>query len=120
MQPVCLVVYQNDPGTAQHLLAGLSRYFGSVKLASHYEEVRPTIVRSHADVLILDMEKSKPGEIGRLHQEFPFLHIVGTHRLADDELWAKVLNEGASDLCGPREEEVVRSILHQCAMQAAA
>jgi len=120
MQPLCLVVYQNDPGTGQHLLVVLSRYFGSVKLASRYEDVRPAIARSHADVLVLDMEKSKPGEIGRLHQEFPFLHIVGTHRLADEELWAVALNEGASDLCGPREEEVVRSVLHQCAPQAAA
>jgi len=120
MQPLCLVVYQNDPGTARHLLTGLSRYFGSVKLASRYEEVRPVIAQSHADVLVLDIERSKPGEIGRLRQEFPLLHIVGTHRLADEELWAEALNQGASDLCGPREDEVVRSVLHQCAQRAAA
>jgi hypothetical protein len=120
MEPLNLVVYQSDPRTAQDLVVSLSQYFGSVKLAHRAEEVRPAIVRTHANVLVLDMEKSQPDEIGRLHHEFPFLRIVGTHRLADEQLWAEALNQGAADICAPSNIEIVRSVLHECALNAAA
>jgi len=120
MEPLSLVVYQHDPRTAQALVVSLSRHFGSVKLADRYEEVRPAIARNHADVLVLDIEKSQPGEIGRLHHEFPSLRIVGTHRLADEQLWAEALNQGAADVCEPRNDKVVNSVLHECAPRAAA
>jgi len=47
-----------------------------------------------------------------LHREFPGLCIVGTHRLADDKLWAEAMSLGASDICEPRNEDVVLSLLH--------
>jgi hypothetical protein len=120
MEPINLVVYQKDPRTAQSLVVSLSEHFGSVKLANRYEEVRLAIVRNHANVLVLDMEESRPDEIARLHREFPSLCIVGTHRLADDQLWADALNQGAADLCEPRNDLVVRSVLHETAQHAAA
>ena len=119
MAPINLVVYQNDPRTAQALAVCLSQHFGSVNLANRYEEVRPAIQRSRAHVLVLDLETSRSGEIGRLHHEFPSLCIVGTHRLADDQLWTEALNQGAADVCAPRNDEVVRSVLHECAQLAA-
>ncbi|MFZ0481608.1 MAG: hypothetical protein WAL71_20880 [Terriglobales bacterium] len=118
MEPRKLVIYQNDPRTAQALVVSLSEHF-SVKLAVRYEEVRPAISRTHADVLILDME-SQPNEISRLHHEFPSLCIVGTHRLADDQLWAEALGQGATDFCEPRNDVIMRSVLHECAQHAAA
>jgi hypothetical protein len=55
-----------------------------------------------------------------LHQEFPGLSIVCTHRLADDELWAEALSRGASDVCPPRQDEVVRSVMRERAHRSAA
>jgi hypothetical protein len=120
METINLVVYQRDPRTAQSLVVCLSQHFGSVKLANRYEEVRLAVVRNHANVLVLDMEESRPDEIARLHREFPSLCIVGTHRLADDQLWADALTQGAADLCEPRNDLVVRSVLHETAHHAAA
>ena len=67
---------------------------------------------SRADALVLDLETSGPGEVEHLHHEFPGLCIVGTHRLADDEIWTEAVNRGASDICEPRQKDVVRSVLH--------
>ena len=119
MEPINLVIYQNDPRTAQALVVSLSQHFGSVNTANRYEEVRPAIARNHADVLVFDMERSRPDEIGRLHREFPSLCIVGTHRLADEQLWAEALDQGAADVCEPRNDEVVRSVLRERVQHAA-
>jgi DNA-binding NtrC family response regulator len=120
MQPVSVVLYQNDPRTAQILATSLSQHFQSVHLARSHEELCPTIARNRAEVLVLDVEKSYWGEVERLHREFPKLSIVCTHRLADEELWAEALNQGASDICEPRQDEVVRSIMREQAHRTAA
>jgi DNA-binding NarL/FixJ family response regulator len=112
MKTLCVVLYQNDPGTAQTLGVSLSQHFDSVHLARSYEEVFLAVTRQRADVLVLDLETSGAGEVERLHHEFPSLCIVGTHRLADDELWTDAVNHGASDICVPRQDDVVRSVLH--------
>jgi DNA-binding NtrC family response regulator len=115
-----VVLYQNDPRTAQILAAGLSQHFGSVCLARTCEEVLPAVARYRAQAVVLDLETSGPGEVERLHQEFPSLCIVGTHRLADDKLWAEALSLGASDICEPRNDDVVQSVLHHFTRHAAA
>lgn len=120
MQSLKLVVYHNDPGTAQALAVSLSRHFGSVTTAHTYEEVRPAVSRQRADVLVLDLESSRTDEIGRLHHEFPSLCIVGTHRLADEQLWTEALGQGAEDVCEPRNEQVVHSVLRGHAHRMAA
>src|SRR5258708_25372948 len=104
MEPVSVVLYQNDPRTAHTLAVSLSRHFDSVHLARSYEEVRPAVARHRAGALVLDLETSGSGEVERLHHEFPALCIVGTHRLADDQLWTQALNQGASDICERSEE----------------
>jgi hypothetical protein len=76
------------------------------------QEVLPTVTRYRAEALILDLETSGPDEVDRLHREFPGLCIVGTHRLADDKLWTEAMSLGASDICEPRDDAVVRSLLH--------
>ena len=110
MEALRLVVYQNDPNLARNLAGTLSKHFNSVDLAGGYEEVRPAVVRSRAEVLVLDVESSQTGEIARLHEEFPQLCIVATHRLADDKLWTEALDKGAADVCEPRNEDVVRAV----------
>jgi len=120
MEPLSLVIYQNDPRTAQALVVSLSQYFGPVNLAKKYEEIGATVARHRADVLVLDIETSRSDEVGRLHHEFPSLAIVATHRLADDDLWTEAMNQGAADVCEPRQDEVVQSVLRGRAHRAAA
>jgi DNA-binding NtrC family response regulator len=120
MEELRIVIYQNDPRAAQNLAVSLSQYFDSVHLAHSYEEVHLAVTRNRADVLVLDLETSGAGEVERIHHEFPSLCIVGTHRLADDELWTEAVNRGASDICEPRQQDVVRSVLHALTRHAAA
>lgn len=121
MEPLNVVLYQDDAETAERLTVSLSRYFPSIYRTRSREEIRPAIARSRAEVLVLDVEKSDGRELKRLHQEFPGLYIVCTHRLADDELWAQALSQGADDLCVPSNtDEVVRSLTRERARRAAA
>jgi len=85
-----------------------------------YQEVRPAVAQYRAEAVVLDLETSGPDEVKRLHHDFPNLCIVGTHRLADDKLWAEALSLGASDICEPRNGDVVRSLLHGLTRHAAA
>jgi DNA-binding NtrC family response regulator len=120
MEPLSVVLYQNDPGTAQTLAVSLSQHFDSVYLARSYDDVRPAVAKHRAEALVLDLETSGPGEVERLHREFPGLCIVGTHRLADDKLWAEAMSLGACDICEPRNDDVVRSVLHHLTHHAVA
>jgi DNA-binding NtrC family response regulator len=120
MEPLKIVVYHNDPRTAQALAVSLSQFFNTVHPAPKYEDVRTAVTRDDADVLVIDLETSHSGEIGRLHREFPSLCIVGTHRLADEKMWAEALDQGAADVCEPRDDEVVRSVMREHTHRAAA
>ncbi len=119
------VVYHNDPRTAQALVVSLSERFGPVNLVRRFEEVRSAIARHRASVLVLDLEAigaetSGANAVRDLHREFPSLCIVATHRLADDQVWTEAMNQGAADLCEPRQEEVVRAVMRERARSAAA
>ncbi|MGA2966822.1 MAG: hypothetical protein ABSD64_11465 [Terriglobales bacterium] len=89
-------------------------------MAGTYQEVRPAVARHSAEAVVMDLETSGPDEVGRLHHEFPDLCIVGTHRLADDKLWTEALSLGASDICEPRKDDVVRSLLQRLMHRVAA
>ena len=120
MEALSVVLYQNDPRTAQTLVVSLSQHFESVYLAASYAEICPAVAKNRAEALVLDLETSGPDAVGRLHKEFPRLCIVGTHRLADDKLWAEAMSLGASDICEPRNDDVVRSLLTRLVHHAAA
>ena len=120
MEPLSLVIYQNDPGTAQALAVKLSQHFRPVSLVKKYEEVATAVARHRADVLVLDLEASHADEVRRLHQEFPSLSIVVTHRLADENLWTEAMNQGATDVCVPRNDDVLRSVIRGRPNRAAA
>jgi hypothetical protein len=120
MKSLRVVLYQNDPGTAESLAAGLSQRFESVYRSRSFAEARLAISQHRAEALVLDLEAVDVGEIEGLHQKFPSLCIVGTHRLADDELWTDALNQGASDICEPRRDDVVRSVLQGLTQRAVA
>src|SRR5271169_4527983 len=124
-QPLSLVIYHTDPRTAQALVVSLAQRFGPVNLVRRYEEIRSTITRHHASVLVLDLEgmegeASRANAVRDLHREFPSLCIVATHRLADDQVWTEAMNQGAADVCEPRDDEVVRAVLRGRARGTAA
>ena len=120
MAPINVVLYQYDTRTAQVLASSLSQKSLSVHLARNHDDLRPTIARNRAEVLVLDMEAFTSTEVEQIHNEFPSLSIVCTHRLADDELWTEALNHGAADVCIPQKDEVVRSVMREQAHRAAA
>lgn len=116
-----VVLFQADARTAQILAENLSRHVRSVHLARTCDEIRPNIAWHRAEVLVLDLENSCLSEVYRLHREFPCLSIVCTHRLADEELWTEALNQGAADMCEPRNtHDILRSVMRERANGAAA
>jgi len=120
MEQLNVVLFQNDARTAQVLAARLSN-LTSVHQASNRDEIRPAIARHRAEVLVMDLEASCLGEVRRLHNEFPSLSIVCTHRLADEELWTEALNQGAADICVPwNTDDVVQSVMRESAHRSAA
>lgn len=121
MEPLNVVLFQNDARTAQVLATSLSQQKTSVHQASSPEEIPSAIARHRADVLVFDLESSGLKEVERLHHEFPGLSIVCTHRLADEELWTEALTQGAADMCAPWDtKDIVRSVMRERAQRAAA
>lgn len=94
-----VVLLQGDPAIAQSLTASLLGSFRSVHAVRSTEELRASILKHRARVLILDMEMASLVEVESLSHEFPGLSVVCTHRLADEEMWTAALSAGASDIC---------------------
>jgi DNA-binding NtrC family response regulator len=108
MRALSVVLYQQDSREARTLAQSLAEYFHSVGIAPSLSELRTTVAKRRADIVVLDMELACLEEVERLHQDFPSLCIVGTHRLADEEIWTAALSAGASDVCAASD---VRGIL---------
>jgi DNA-binding NarL/FixJ family response regulator len=94
-----VVLLQSNPEVAQSLAATLLSSFRSVHAVRSLEELRASILKHRARVVILDMEMAPLPEVERLSHEFPGLSVVCTHRLADEEMWTAALSAGASDIC---------------------
>ena len=67
------------------------------------EQVRPSVSKHRADVIVVDLETTPVDEISSLLREFSELSVVCIHRLADDRLWSSVLAAGALDCCHPSD-----------------
>ena len=116
MQALTIVVFQRDPRLAQVLASTLSHHYHAVYVATSTDELRVDIPRHRADVAVVDMEASCLDEVARLHREFPSVAIVCTHRVADEEMWAAVLNAGASDMCPACDAEEIATSAERSAM----
>ena len=99
MRSPSVVVLQSDSMVAQSLLNSLSSSFRSVRSARSLGDLRASIARTRAEVVVVDMETTSLSEIADLSREFPKARIVCTHRLADEEIWAAALGAGAADVC---------------------
>jgi len=94
-----VVLLQGNPEIAQSLAASLLSSFRSVHAVRSMEELRASISKHRARVIILDIEMASLVEVESLSREFPGLSVVCTHRLADEEMWTAALSAGASDIC---------------------
>jgi DNA-binding response OmpR family regulator len=94
-----VVVVESDASVAHSLAGGLSSHFHSIHLARSGDELRERVAKNRPEAVILDMEYSRLTDVRNLHQDFPSLPIVCTHRIPDEELWIAALEAGASDVC---------------------
>src|SRR4051812_27093592 len=99
MKPLTVVVAQCDPKSAESLAASLHSHFKAVHIARDLEEVRRSVPRHRADLLVIDLELATLPQIEELRREMPATGVVCTHRLADEELWTSALAAGALDCC---------------------
>src|SRR5437588_13125488 len=108
MKPLNVVITQSEGKSAQALAAELQIHFKRIAVAFDLEDVRRTVPKHRADVVILDLEGASLIEVDQLRRDFPELTIVCTHRLADERMWQAALASGAQDCCHPSD---VRSIV---------
>ena len=94
-----VVVLESDPGVAQSLAGGLASHFHSVQLTRSKDELRERVAKNRPEVVILDMENSRLADVQNLHNDFPSLPIVCTHRVPDEDMWIAAMEAGASDVC---------------------
>jgi len=109
MKSLNVVVLQSDSVIAQSLLDSLRHSFPSVRAAVSLREVRASIARNRAEVVVVDMEVASLKEVAELSREFPKAWIVCTHRLADEEMWTAALSAGAADVCPSSDTRAILS-----------
>ena len=107
MQFSSVVLLQSDTRIAQSLITSLSRAFVSVHAVHSLDDLRASMVKHRTTVAILDLEVASLKALQRLCREFPQTSVVGTHRLADEELWASALRAGAVDVCSADDPQSV-------------
>jgi DNA-binding NtrC family response regulator len=103
MKPVTVVVAVLDPSTKEALTNSLRSHFRIVLPTAALDEVRPSVLKYRADVVVIDMESTSMGELASLQREFAALSVVCVHRLADDQMWSSALAAGALDCCHPSD-----------------
>jgi DNA-binding response OmpR family regulator len=97
-----VVLAQHDPTAATTLVNNLRGQCRAVTIAEK-EQLRQALLKARADIAVLDLEMFSLSEIEEICREFRNVSIVCTHRLADEELWTKVMNAGATDCCLPTD-----------------
>ena len=108
MKPLTVVIAQGDPQAAEQLAACLNQHFRAVHFAASAEEVKHSIPKNRADLAIVDLELLGFTEVEELRREFAHTSVICTHRVPDDEMWARALDAGAVDCCHSTD---VRSIV---------
>jgi len=115
-----VVVLERDPILARSIAGGLQPHF-SVEVTRTPEELRDNVVRNRPEAVVLNIEDSRLTDVVSLHQDFPELSIVCTHRVPDEEMWMAALEAGASDVC-PADDigNVLTSVLRSTSMSRTA
>jgi len=117
-----LVILQTDPlrdnsSLTLSLVAALRGSFRSIRTVQSLDDLRSTVASHRAEVAIVDVESVSLAEVARLTNDFSRLHIVCTHRLPDEELWAAALSAGAADLCHSSDISAILTAVHRGGIQ---
>jgi DNA-binding response OmpR family regulator len=116
-----VIVLESDSRIGKSLVGGLSSHFHSVQLTRSGEELRERVAKSRPAVVILNMECSRLSDVRNLHQDFPSVPIVCTHRVPDEKLWIAAMEAGASDVCATGDvQNVLSSALRSLGVAKAA
>lgn len=99
MKPLSVVVAQRNSKTSDSLSRSLNNHFRVITTAQGLDELFQVIPDQSADAAIVDLELVGLKEIQQLHNRFPSITIVCTHRLPDEKMWTQALSAGASDCC---------------------
>ncbi len=99
MEKSSVAILQHDTDVAQSLAGILRSHFHFVRMSGSQQELREAVVTDRPAAVILDIELAHLGDVKTLHQQYPLLPIVCTHRLPDEEMWTAALDAGASDVC---------------------
>lgn len=99
MKPLSVVVAQSNSKTSDSLSKSLNNHFRLITTAGGLDELFHVIPDQSADAAIVDLELVGLHEIQQLHNRFPGMTIVCTHRLPDEKMWTQALSAGASDCC---------------------
>jgi DNA-binding NarL/FixJ family response regulator len=102
MLPLNVVLAQHDPSSASTLANNLRGQCRAVTVAGK-AEIRQAILKARANVAVLDLEMFTLPEVKELCREFQNVSVVCTHRIADEELWTRVMDAGAADCCLPSD-----------------
>jgi len=113
-----VVLAQHDPVAASSLVNNLRGQCRAVTVSSRKDEVRQDILRSRANIAVLDLELFSLTEVQKLCNEFRNVSVVCTHRLADEGLWTEVMNAGASDCCLPTDVNGILFAVRRSAAKA--
>ena len=57
-------------------------------------------------------------DVERLTKEFPGTAVICTHRLADEEMWADLVQAGASDVCSSADAQGILTAILRSARAA--
>jgi DNA-binding NarL/FixJ family response regulator len=92
-----------------------------VHITGSREELHDTVARNRPEAVVLNIEYWRLTDVESLHQDFPHLPIVCTHRVPDEEMWMAALEAGASDVC-PSDDvgNVLTSVLRSTALSRTA
>jgi len=101
MKDMNIAVYHGDPAIAKNIAVTLRNHFRAIHVVTSIDDLKMAIAKHKAGLTVLDIESDELQTVRSLHQEFPHVAIVCTHRLADENMWMAVLDAGADDICQP-------------------
>lgn len=99
MKPLSVVVAQRTSQISDSLSKSLNHHFRVITKATTLNDLIQAIPKQTADAAIVDLEVFGLNDVNQIHNRFPGLTIVCTHRLPDEKMWTQALTAGASDCC---------------------
>jgi DNA-binding NarL/FixJ family response regulator len=99
MKPLSVVVAQRTSQISDSLSKSLNHHFRVITKATTLNDLMQAIPSQTADAAIVDLEVFGLNDVHQIHNRFPGLTIVCTHRLPDEKMWTQALTAGASDCC---------------------